>query len=278
MYIIRVLLQYLEEHYFSSSLNSHYDNLPYTKTTTTLLMLVGGLAIGLLIASFVAVFQKKVMGKFIRRLLAAKAHDPESAKSLADLGLAKSKAIRHELSYLSVSRKLIATVYPSGTVKTYREELEELFANEERERRGSLEEGRAEEGSVAEDAAPAEATVEATDTPEAENAADATNATTATENTSAPHDDVPRRKPRSIREAMMGKRLKLPPLAFDRCRFFIPEELAIRADLRFREKGSSWGFLVLSTLLIIIFFFAALAAIPFFVQMLDATIGNIRGL
>ena len=71
---------------------------------------------------------------------------------------------------------------------------------------------------------------------------------------------LPRRKPRSIREAMMGRRLKLPTPPFVHCRFFIPEELAIRADLRFKERGSSWGFLALSIVLIIVFFFAALGA------------------
>lgn len=258
MYILRVLLQYLEEHYFSSSLNAHYDNLPYTKTTTTLLMLVGGLSIGLLIASFLAVFQKKVMGKFIRRLLGANAHSPESAKSLADLGLAKSRAVKHELSYLSVSRKLIATVYPSGAVKTYKDELAELFQGE--------------------DGKEAVKETEATEESADEGAKETEDGNVGAPNAAQKAEEEPRKKPRSFREAMMGKRMKLPPLSFESCRFFIPEELAIRADLRFREKGSTWGFFALSTVLIIVFFFIALAAIPFFVQMLDATIGNIRGL
>lgn len=275
MYILRVLFLYLEENYFSASLNAHYDNLPYTRTTTTLLMLVGGLSIGLLIASVVAVLQKKVMGKFIRRLLAAKAHSPESAKSLAELGLAKSSAVKHELSYLSVSRKLIATVYPSGAVKTYKEELAELFQNEES--RGAVQadagaDAPAKEAAETSDEAPNEVAAEPSD---GENAG---TAEVVTAPAAQKTDDAPRKKPRSFREAMMGKRVKLPPLSFESCRFFIPEDLAIRAEFRFREKGSSWGFLALSVVLIIVFFFVALAAIPFFVQMLDATIGNIRGL
>lgn len=271
MYILRVLFLYLEENYFSASLNAHYDNLPYTRTTTTLLMLVGGLSIGLLIASVIAVLQKKVMGKFIRRLLAAKAHSPESAKSLAELGLAKSGAVKHELSYLSVSRKLIATVYPSGTVKTYKEELAELFQNEE-SRGAAQADDDAEKAAEASEEAPNEAAAEPSDGG-TEGTAEAETAPAAQKT-----DDAPRKKPRSFREAMMGKRVKLPPLSFESCRFFIPEDLAIRAEFRFREKGSSWGFLALSVVLIIVFFFAALAVIPFFVQMLDATIGNIRGL
>ena len=83
MYLFELLYQYIEENYLSASLGSNYEYLNFTKTATTLLMIVGGLCLGMMIACVAAYVQKKHIGKFIRTLLAEKAHDKQAAKSLA---------------------------------------------------------------------------------------------------------------------------------------------------------------------------------------------------
>ena len=110
MYLFELLYQYIEENYLSASLGSNYEYLNFTKTATTLLMIVGGLCLGMMIACVAAYIQKKHIGKFIRTLLAEKAHDKQAAKSLAELGFDKNALIKHELSIPSATRKLIAVV------------------------------------------------------------------------------------------------------------------------------------------------------------------------
>ena len=127
MYIFRIIYQYFEENYFSASLNENYENLNYTNTATTLLMLVGGLAVGILIACFIAVFERRVVGRFVRGILAKKAHDPEHAVTLAELGLENNAFVKREMSRISVSRKLVSIVDADGTVRDYESELMAAF-------------------------------------------------------------------------------------------------------------------------------------------------------
>ena len=130
MYIFRLLVQYLEENYFSASLNADYENLNFTGTVTTLLMLVGGICIGVLLASFIIVFERRVVGKFIRTLRARGAANAETALSLSDLGLEKNGFIKRELSRASVSRKLVSVVREDGSVSSYEDELSASLAEE----------------------------------------------------------------------------------------------------------------------------------------------------
>ena len=64
---------------------------------------------------------------------------------------------------------------------------------------------------------------------------------------------------------------------FSRARFFLPEELSYRAEVRYGNKGTSIRSLVLTTAICVLLFFLALTFIPVFVNMLDVTIGNVVG-
>lgn len=243
MYIFRLIVQYFEENYFSASLNADYENLNFTGTATTLLMIVGGICLGVLLASFIIVFEKRVVGKFIRALLAREAKDAETALSLSDLSLEKNGFIKRELSRASVSRKLISVVHADGTVTSFEDELALVFSEEK--------------------AAP--------DTAEA------------AENGLLPEEDMEAEKTpkKGVKEKLSGfffeKKFKLRPLDFTMARFFIPEALSHRASLRFREKGSSPLWLLLSTVLVLALFLLCLRFIPAFVGMLDVSISNIKG-
>ncbi len=257
MYVFRIIYQYFEENYFSVSLNTRYDNLPYTKTATTLLMLVGGICLGILLASFVVVFEKRVVGKFIRGLLKGGATDKEHAMSLDDLGLSKNGFIKRELSRAGVSRKLVSVVSADGEVISYEDALAAAFPELARSPQKSADEG-VEAGAAAEN----------------------------TDGAEPPLEEVAEQEKKSrfvgAKEKMgrffFGKKFKLKALDFSTARFFIPEALTYRAELRFREKGSSPWLLLLSFVLVLVLFFLSLRFIPVFVEMLDSTIGNLRGL
>lgn len=243
MYIFRLIVQYFEENYFSASLNADYENLNFTGTVTTLLMIVGGVCLGILLASFIIVFEKRVVGKFVRALLARGAKDAETALSLSDLSLEKNGFIKRELSRPSVSRKMISVVREDGTVSSYEDEIAAFFAE---------------------------------DTPVRETSAPL-------ENTLVPEEDREEAKApkKTAKERLAGfffeKKFKLRALDFATARFFIPEALSDRASLRFREKGSSPFWLVLSTVLVLALFLLCLRFIPVFVGMLDLSISNMKG-
>ena len=269
MYIFRIIYQYFEENYFSSSLNNNYENLNYTRTATTLLMLVGGLAVGILIACFFSVFERRVVGKFVRGILAKQAHDPEHAVSLADLDMENNALVKREMSRASVSRKLVSVVDADGGVRDYESELMAAFpdfAEEVAADRG---------GEFAEKTAAVKMSV----------AGEKADATPALEGNAAllpdsdREDEEKSEKTAKKREKkpFFSQKFKLREIDFATARFFIPEKLRHRAELRTREKGSSPWILVIAVVLVLAFFLLALRFIPAFVNMLDVSISNIKG-
>jgi len=120
MYLLKQLFQYLNEYYFSAALGS-YDNFDIDSVTAPVAIL-GGLCLGMFLASLCIVIQKKHIGKMARALLTLEAHDKETAKTLSELGLNKSVFIKMSLSSPGVLRKLV-TVVDGNEVFTYLDEL-----------------------------------------------------------------------------------------------------------------------------------------------------------
>lgn len=61
---------------------------------TSLRMIIVGIFIGLALACFAAVFNKRVLGDFVRKVLREEALSPETAKTLSELGYARKTCIR----------------------------------------------------------------------------------------------------------------------------------------------------------------------------------------
>ena len=59
--------------------------------------------------------------------------------------------------------------------------------------------------------------------------------------------------------------------------FYIPEEQNIAATTKFRKKGSTWGSMIISIVLLTVAFFALLLFLPWFLGQLDGAFGNILG-
>lgn len=229
MYLLEQLYQYFEEYYFLSSLGE-YENFEIEPTVNTLLVIIGGLCLGMMIATVLAFVQKRVVGSFIRALLSRGAHDEQSALSLADLSLDKNGFIKHELSYASAIRKTV-TILDGGECFTYRDELVRAFPEY------------------------------AEDTPKEKEGGE---------------EEKPSRRER-VKGFFFFKKFKPRRLDFKTARFFIPEDERIRASLRFDKKGTSALYLVIAFFLILLVFFLLLRFLPFFVNMLDVSITNIKG-
>ena len=91
------LWEYFEETYFSPELPA-LDNLDFgTGTLVSLKTILVGLTIGLILASFITIYNKRFIGSFVRKLLEAECIDKDGAKTLEELGYLKNPAIRQAI-------------------------------------------------------------------------------------------------------------------------------------------------------------------------------------
>ena len=56
--------------------------------------------------------------------------------------------------------------------------------------------------------------------------------------------------------------------------YYIPEELRIRAEIRFEKKGSGWGSTVISVIILLAVFIAVLLVLPLVLQFVDNFLGK----
>lgn len=85
---------YFYESYYVN--NVYYGNLGMdTSDMIAVKNLILGLFIGIALASFAVVYNKRVLGGFVRKLLRAEAFSPDSALTLSELGAKKNPFIRH---------------------------------------------------------------------------------------------------------------------------------------------------------------------------------------
>ncbi len=88
------IVNYIEENYFSDVTYSNLG-LGLFGSTATLRNILFGLLVGVIIASFIMVFDKRVLGAFVRKLLREECLSPESAKRLCQLGFADKLTVRN---------------------------------------------------------------------------------------------------------------------------------------------------------------------------------------
>ena len=238
----------------SSSQNTEYENFVFNKTAPTLLMIVGGLSVGVLIACFFAVFERHFIGKFLRALLARGAKSPETALTLEELGLSRNGLLKREISRAGVTRKLIAIVDADGTVRDYESELRAAFP----EYAALIADERRETESEPHPDAPVD-----------------TGSILAEADTVGGEDTAPVREVKRMGRPRGGS-FRPRPVNFETARFFIPEPLVYRAEIRSASKGNSPWMLVIAAVIVLAVFLLALRFIPAFLNMLDATISNLR--
>lgn len=122
--------------YFSSS--GDYENLGITDGGVMPIgSIVLGIAIGFFIACCMAIFNRRVLGDFVRHVLSHECLSPESAKTLEELGYHKNAFVRGSLKRGVSLRRVIKCVE------------EERFNAEVAEKRAEFEAANAEKGKKA---------------------------------------------------------------------------------------------------------------------------------
>lgn len=98
MPLIKELWLYFYDTYLNSSVYYEHLNIDTGKMLSIRIIILG-LYVGIAIASFAAVFNKRVLGGIVRRLLSNECFSPESAKTLDELGYGNNFII-----YLAVAK------------------------------------------------------------------------------------------------------------------------------------------------------------------------------
>lgn len=88
------IIEYIKQNYFAEN---YYENLNLglLGSTSTLRNILFGLFLGIVIASFIIVFDKRVLGEFVRKLLKEECLSPDKAKKLSQLGFSDKSSIRN---------------------------------------------------------------------------------------------------------------------------------------------------------------------------------------
>lgn len=117
--------------HFSTS--GDYENLGISDGgIMSLESIVIGIAVGFFIASCMAIFNRRVLGDFVRQVLSSECHSPESAKTLEELGYHKNAFIRGSLKGGVSLRRVIKCVEEEAfyaEVAKKRAEFEAKHAN-----------------------------------------------------------------------------------------------------------------------------------------------------
>ena len=102
--LIEELWEYFSEKYFTPDYGA-YENISINKDaliTPALVILAGFIAV--MVGASVMIFTKRVLGRLVRRLIKNEALSPESAKSLDEIDLGKSLAIRLFINRMTLSK------------------------------------------------------------------------------------------------------------------------------------------------------------------------------
>lgn len=211
-----------------------YENFELFNPFITLRLIVWSLFAGFVVASLLAIYNKRVVGSIVRRMLSS-AVSEENAKTIAELGYdyKKDVFVKSALRSDSALRKY---VYIAG---------EKVLSN-----------GETKENSVGDD-----------ETAGSIKAGENANV----KDVSAGQEQ--KQNSEQNREQNISRKIKRhghnEKIDFQTARFYIPEEMRIRAEMRYNQKGTD---LVAFIIGIIVFAIAAAAAIwvvPKLLSMLD---------
>ena len=102
--LLEELWVYFSEKYFTPQYGS-YENISINKDaliTPALVVLAGFIAV--MLGASAMIFTKRVLGRFVRRLIKKEALSQESAKTVEEVGLGKSRAIRLFINRMTLSK------------------------------------------------------------------------------------------------------------------------------------------------------------------------------
>ena len=269
--------EYLNKNYFSATAGDQYVYLKFDgKTGMTVFSIIVGLCIGMAVASFVMLYQRNHVGRFIRRLFKKNAHTADTAVTLKELSLEKDAFLRRALSSpTSVVRKMVHIVTEKGILirNLYRSEITPEMEKAEWDRTtAAIEEKKKKEklarereyakklaekhGEVYEE--PVEEVSETPEEPTAEVAAVKTPTSGA-----------------SVFGRLQGE--KFPKPDFSKDRFYVPEELKFRAGNRYEREKFGLPLAIGASVLFVLIGFLLVRFLPLLLGLLDGSLQAMLG-
>ncbi len=104
--LISELWQYFYDTYIDPS--EYYENISTgAGTLLSVRLMIFGLCVGLCVAAFGIVFNKRVLGNIVRKILASQALSPESAMTLEELGIENSFWARYAVRKSTSLRRVV---------------------------------------------------------------------------------------------------------------------------------------------------------------------------
>lgn len=125
--LISELWGYLKDKYFTPHYGEYEHIQVGTSSMVSFQMIVVAFFIGINIAAIMAVFDKRVLGEFARKLICEEALTPEKAMTLSELGFYKNTAVRSNLRSGSTLKRVVRCVEEeqyNATLDKKRQEFE----------------------------------------------------------------------------------------------------------------------------------------------------------
>ncbi len=186
-----------------SFLTSSYQTLDLYNPFVSLELIVWSVFIGIIIGALASLYNKRIIGSFVRTLLSANAKSPEEALSVHELGFDKNKFVLIALRNGSTLRKLVYCTENAAKSGKYNigDKIQKFFTGE-----------------------------------------------------------YPPRK-----------------VDFSNAKFYIPEELSARAEIRYEKKGTDLFSFMMTILVFLAVVFISLKVVPQILGMLDDVIAGFKG-
>lgn len=227
--VIHELITYFEERYFTMEFGAYENFSLSTGGAATIRNLVFAMAVAMVVCAIWTAHVRIGLGRFVRRLLRTEATSPESAKTLAELELFRNATLRRELARGTNLRMVVRCVHADGrdtAVGAWRETDPYLAPNAE---------------PVSEP--------DGAGSTEGEGSADEQTATLKTPSTTAETaptccENAPTYRKNANKQALS--------IDFLTARFYVPEDLKYRAEIRFEKRGSGWPAAVLTVVLAVV--------------------------
>lgn len=284
---LRAMLVYIKEEFFTVEFQAYENFSIDANAAKTIGSLIPALAIALVIAAIMTARVRVNHGRFVRRLLKNECLTPERAKSLLDLGLFRNASLRHELSRGTALRMVVRCIHANGAdtgVGSYRDlPLSAMLKGlEDGEPKKTKRRGRAADESAPESGTDGDGSVAAS----ADAGSDTVSETDADLVADMAVESVPTVIDSDLEKASVSLESgaenthtgsKFVPKAaqkidFLTARFYIPEPLKYRADVRFDSRGSSWAPAIASVAVVIALAAALCWLLPHVLWLADAII------
>lgn len=280
--LIHELLNYFQERFFTVDFGL-YENFSISPSTAkTIASIIPALAIALVVASFMTARLRVNMGRFVRRLLKKECFSPESAKTLMELDMFRNASLRRELSRGSSLRMVVRCLHADGTdtgVGAYQEmplsKMLEGVLEEEDKTDGEASEA-VTEAAAADEAAGENGTltVEKSDPETAPVTDEIADTVSASAQGQALVSDAENAHTVSKNTHTVSKKARYAAKKVDflTARFYIPEPLKHRADVRFDSRGSSWAPAIASIVIVTVLSALLCWLLPYILWLADSII------